>query len=388
MAIEHSRAQRPDLRIVTVEDRRALKAFVRLPESLYRGDPHWVPPLWHDEMRGYDRGHNPILRNSEFVLHLALRGGLPVGRNLVYVDHAFNEFNGSQTGFFGAFESEENGETSAALIDAAEKWLDSRGMEAVRGPIHPTAEIWGFLLRGFDRPPIMMSPYNPPWYNEHFERAGYFKVQDLLVYEADAARNYVMPDRFSRFAQTLLARHPYLRVRPLNRAHIRSEADNMWRISNAAYVGNWGYVPVDRHIVEDLVRRLKPIIDPDAVWFVEDTRRTEGEQAVGYALGFPDINPTLRRISGRLLPFGLPLLLAGARKERNFRLFALGVIPEYQGLGLDVLLYIVLFRALAPRNIRLEANYILEDNYRIRNALEKLGLEHIKTYRVYEKTLI
>ncbi len=376
------------VRIVTVEGKRSLRPFVRLPERLYAGDDRWIPPLWHDEMQAYDRAHNPILKNADFVLHLALRNGEPVGRNLVYVDHAFNSFNSSRIGFFGAFECERNEATSTALIEAAERWLESHGMEAVRGPIHPTAEIWGFLQNGFDRAPIMMSPYNPPWYNDLFESADYYKVQDLLVYEADAKRNYVLPERFARFADTLLNRHPHLRVRPLVRSDIPGEADNMWRISNESYVGNWGYVPVDRHIVEDLVRRLKPIIDPDAVWFVEDSRRPEGQQAVGYALGFPDINPTVKRISGRLFPLGLPRLMAGIKRERNFRLFGLGVIPEYQGLGLDVLLYVMLFRALSPRNIRLEANYILEDNYRIRNALEKLGMEQIKTYRIYEKALL
>jgi len=60
-------------------------------------------------------------------------------------------------------------------------------------------------------------------------------------------------------------------------------------------------------------------------------------------------------------------------------------MPEWQGRGLDVLLYLQLYRALSHRIRRMEANYILEDNLRIRNALEKLDLKLVKTYRVYEK---
>jgi ribosomal protein S18 acetylase RimI-like enzyme len=108
---------------------------------------------------------------------------------------------------------------------------------------------------------------------------------------------------------------------------------------------------------------------------------------VGYALGFPDLNILLRRIRGRLLPFGFLTLLSGARRLRDYRLFGLAVLPAYHGMGLDVLLYVSLFEALQPRGVHLEANYILEDNARIRNALEKLELTRTKVYRVYEKRL-
>jgi ribosomal protein S18 acetylase RimI-like enzyme len=108
---------------------------------------------------------------------------------------------------------------------------------------------------------------------------------------------------------------------------------------------------------------------------------------VGYSLGFPDLNQILRRIRGRLFPFGFLTLLTKLRTVRDFRLFGLAVLPKYHGLGLDVLLYVNLYEALAPRGVRLEANYILEDNLRIRNALIKLGLQQTIVYRVYEKPL-
>ena len=108
---------------------------------------------------------------------------------------------------------------------------------------------------------------------------------------------------------------------------------------------------------------------------------------MGFALGFPDLNVILRRIGGRLLPLGFLQVLFGIRKVTDYRLFGLAVLPAYQGKGLDVLLYLQIYKALSPRIRRLEANYILEDNPRIRNALEKLGLDLVKTYRVYEKSI-
>jgi ribosomal protein S18 acetylase RimI-like enzyme len=358
----------------------SFREFLHLPERLYRGDPDWSPPLWADERRTFTCA-NPILAHSDYRLLLARREGRAVGRVLAYVDRSFNAFYRSATGFFGAFESED-AEAADALLGEAESWLASRGMRSARGPINPVSECWGFLLEGHGRPATFMSPYNPPRYNDYAVGRGYAKAKDLLVYEADALEGYRIPERFLEFRRRLLERRPRLAVRRLELRRLEQEAEAIWRISNEAISGNWGYVPLDRQELTRMFRQLKPIADPDAIWMVEDCGK-----AVGYALGFPDLNVLLRRIHGRLLPFGFLTLLAGVRRLRDFRLFGLAVLPAYHGLGLDVLLYMSLFEALQPRGVRLEANYILEDNARIRNALEKLQLTRSKVYRVYEKGL-
>ena len=152
---------------------------------------------------------------------------------------------------------------------------------------------------------------------------------------------------------------------------------------NTAVSGNWGYVPIEIDEVKDLVRKLKAIVDPDAIWFVEDNR-----VPVGCALGFPDINRIIKKNRGRMFPFGFIRFITGLKKIRDYRLWALAVLKEYHGMGLDVLLYAKLYEALLPKGIRMEANYILEDNHHIKNAIEKLGMIKIKTYRVYEKKLV
>ena len=370
------------IQILEVKSRRELRTFVFFPEALYRGNPNWAPPLWHDELKSYSAKNNPILANSDFILLLAKRGKEVVGRNLVYVDRSFNAYYGLAIGFFGAFECVDDPDAAAALLAETEAWLRQRGMAAVRGPIHPVAESWGFLLQGFDSPPVFMAPYNPPYYHDLVLRQGYAKVKDLLAYEADAASGYRIPERFTRFCLALRARTPRLTVRRIDPRQLQRDAEHIWEISNIALKDNWGYVPLGREVLQDMVAKLKPVLDPDAVWLAFD-----GDRAVGYSLGFPDINTILARIRGRLLPFGFLRLLAGIKKIRRYRLFGLAVLPEYHNRGLDVLLYVSLHDALAPRGILLEANYILEDNFKIRNPLEKMGLRLTKTYRIYEKNL-
>ncbi len=359
-----------------------IRRFISFPRTLYRGDPFWAPPLWADEKGAYSPGKNAILAHSDFALLLAEDGPEVLGRSLVYVDRNFNAFYGASTGFFGAFECVNDLAVAAALDDAAVKWLSERGMRVVRGPIHPISESWGFLSDGFQAPPVFMAPYNPPHYNDFMQRLGYSKAKDLLAYEASTERNYGIPRRFWDFAEHFLARNPGFSVRRLSLKELSRDADSILDISNVALKDNWGYVPLDREEFQEMFRKLRPIADPDAVWFVEDKGKP-----VGFALGFPDLNVILRRIGGRLFPFGFLDLLFGVRRLLDYRLFGLAVLPEYQGKGLDVLLYLQIYRALSPKIRRLEANYILEDNVRIRNALEKLALDRVKTYRIYEKSI-
>jgi GNAT superfamily N-acetyltransferase len=359
-----------------------MRRFVRFPRNLYRLDPCWAPPLWMDERGAYTARRNAILAHSDYTLLLAEEDRRVVGRSLVYVDHNFNSFYRARTGFFGAFECVEDFSVARALDQAAVSWLSARGMDRVRGPIHPVAESWGFLLEGFGQPPVFMAPYNPAWYNTFMDRLGYEKAKDLLAYEGSPERDYQIPERFSRFSEKRLAPGSGLTVRPLSMKNLVRDADAIFRISNDSLKDNWGYVPLDRDELQDMFRKLKPIADPEAIWFVED----QGVP-VGYALGFPDLNTILRRTGGKMFPFGFLHVLFGIRKVKDYRLFGLAVLPRYHGRGLDVLLYMELFRALSPRIRRLEANYILEDNAKIRNALEKLGLDLVKTYRVYEKAI-
>jgi GNAT superfamily N-acetyltransferase len=369
------------MQIVEARGRADLRHFIYFPQRLYRNDSLWAPPLWSEERETFS-ARNPVLARSEFACLLAVAGRKVLGRILAYVDREYNRYYGSRIGLFGSFECIEDEEVAAALLTAAEDWLLRRGMERVRGPINPISECWGFIIEGFERSPMFMAPYNPPHYNRFVTARGYEKVKDLLVYEADSRDGYRIPERFVAFRSALLRRRPSIRIRRLDMRRLSREAEAICRISNEAIRDNWGYVPLDAGELEVMFGKLRPIADPDAIWFVEDA----GEP-VGYCLGFPDLNQILRRIRGRLFPFGFLTLLTRLKKVRDFRLFGLAVLPRYQGMGLDVLLYMSLYEALAPRGVRLEANYILEDNPRIRNALTKLGMVQTTVYRVYEKPI-
>ncbi|HHU87829.1 MAG: GNAT family N-acetyltransferase [Sphaerochaetaceae bacterium] len=371
------------MQIVEAQTKKDIKDFALFPKRLYQDSPYWVPPLWGEEMSAYDGETNVMLKGNDHALLLAKdSNGEILGRTLVYIDNQFNQFYKAKTGFFGAFETVDDQVVASALLEASVEWLRSRQMEVMRGPIHPIAESWGFLIKGYDSLPVLMAPYNPPYYHTLMENFGLEKAMDLFAYEVDLDKGYTIPERIERFVTFFQTKNRHFTCRPIDVKNLVEEANHIWRISNSSLLDNWGYVPVDASVIEDMIKRLKDILDPNAVWFVEDKGRP-----VGYALGFPDPNPTIKAIKGKMFPLGFTKLLKVRSKETRYRLFALAVLPEYHGMGLDVLLYKNLHDALKGRLTLLEANYILEINWNIRNALEKLNMERTKEYRIYEMAL-
>jgi GNAT superfamily N-acetyltransferase len=368
--------------VKSVKNNRDLKKFIYLPLKIYEDDSVWVPPMWSSEYKEYRDGKNAVLAHSDYQLFLAYLDGKTVGRIIVYIDYNFNKFYETQTGFFGAFESINDPDVAKSLLQKAETWLAEKGMISVRGPIDPVAEKWGFVSEGFEKDQIFMSPHNPAYYNKFVDLKGYSKAKDLLVYSADMGESYRMPERFKRFSEYLLKKKPNFTVRKIELKNINSEAEHIWKIMNTAVSGNWGYVPIEIDEVKDIVKKLKAIVDPDAILFVEDNG-----VPVGCALGFPDINKIIKKNQGRIFPFGFIRFITGLKKIKDYRLWGLAVLEEYHGMGLDVLLYTKLYEALLPKGVRMEANYILEDNVFIKNALLKLGMTKIKEYRVYEKKI-
>lgn len=368
--------------VLEVDSPRLYRQFYRLPARLYAQESRWVPPLWSDERRGY-QSSNPMLDGVDFTLLLAydsqdITRERPLGRLMVYHDQAFNESQGEQVALFGAYDAVNDRRVTKSLMDRAKVWAADRGLRGILGPINPVAEFWGVLIQGFDESAMFLTPYNYRYYHDNLTMAGLEKAMDLYAYQADAKTGYTIPHRYQRFRELFFKRNPGFSLRSFDLRRIDREADAIYEISNIALAANWGYVPVSREVMGDMVKRLRPIIDPRAIWFVEDQGRP-----VGFCLGWPDFNLVLEKTRGRLLPFGWTHLLTTLPRVRDYRLFGLAVLPEYHGRGLDALLYMSLYEALAPRGIRLEANWILENNHRMNRALVNLGLERTKTYRLY-----
>lgn len=364
--------------IVQATTKAQVREFALFPYAHYRGDSGWIPPLRSEQTRLFAPETNPLLRHCDYVLFLLRDGGRTVGRVAAFVDHLAVDYWQTPIGFFGSYECVDDSAASCLLLNAARDFLRARGMGIMRGPISFSSQEWGFVVLGYQHSPTIMAPYNPPYYNAHAEAYGLRKAKDLLVYEADVSKGYVIPERYLRMMDAIAERHG-VSLRPLNMRRYHEDAQIIMDLSNLSIAHNWGYYPVTEAEAEQMARDLKQIVHPEAVLIAE-----VGGRAIGFTITLPDINVLLRGLNGRLFPFGFVKLLWGLPRLRRYRFFALGVHPDYHGLGIDALLYARTWQALAHRNVRVEIDYVLEDNVPMNNALKRLGVTHIKTYRVYE----
>ena len=359
---------------------RSLSRFVALPYRLHTSDPLWTPPLRMEVRKLLSRQKNPFFEHAEAEYFLARREGRVVGRIAAIHNRLHNEVHGDKAGFFGFFECEDDAAAAGALFDAVAAWLRARGLDTMRGPANFSVndEI-GLLVDGFDTPPVLMMPHNPRRYVPLVEGAGFTKAKDLIVFQRAAT---ALPQRLADGAALLEKRYK-IRTRSIDMKRFGDEVALVKKLYNAAWQKNWGYVPMTEHEIDHLAKQLKQIVVPELVIFAE----REGE-TIGFAVALPDLNVALRRNrSGRLFP-GIVKILWAARGIHRLRIALLGALPEWQGRGVDALLYKRIWETAMQLGYDWgEAGWILEDNQPMVNGLVRMGFEPYKTYRVYDRAV-
>ncbi|HEX9704888.1 MAG TPA: GNAT family N-acetyltransferase, partial [Gemmatimonadales bacterium] len=359
---------------------RDLDRFIAFPYEHHSGNPLWVPQLRMDVRTLLSPKKNPFFQHAAAQYFLARTNGRVVGRIAAIKNDAHNREHRDKVGFYGFFESVNDQGVANALFDAAARWLRQHGFDTMRGPMSPSVnDECGLLVWGFDTPPAVMMPHNPPSYVELTERAGFSKAMDLLVYESTGIE---MPERLVRAAK-LVAERRGITLRPLDMKRFNAEVELVKRIYNQAWEKNWGFVPLTDAEIDHLAKQLKPVVVPELVLFAE----AKGEP-IGFAACLPDLNVALKRNpSGRLFP-GILRVLWHARKIHRLRILLLGVLPQFRSTGVDALMYHWIWDKGTARGFNWgEAGWILEDNAAMNNAIARLGFRHYKTYRVYDKRL-
>jgi GNAT superfamily N-acetyltransferase len=366
--------------VVEASSRPLLREFVELPYSMYPRSGHWVPPLKRDEYRRFSPRHNPFLEHAVITPWLARANGDIVGRVAAIEDRLHNEVHAERAVWFGFLEARDL-QTAAALLGAVERWGMDRGARVVRGPANPSLnESVGLLVDGFDEDPYLLMPFNPPEYASFVERSGYRKVKDLFAWTIDMS--VPLGERVERVARRASRRHAIV-IRPAELSAFDRDLAIVQEIYRAAWSDNWGFVAPTDGEIRQLAKDLRPVLDPEILLIAEIDGRP-----VGCALAFPDINQVLRRMNGRLWPFGLVHFLRRRSIVTQARVALLGVLPDYRRSGLYPLLVSELYRRAAARGYRRgELSWTLEDNEAINAGIEAAGGRHYKTYRVYEKPL-
>lgn len=367
-----------------VSDKKQLKAFIDFPHELYKDDPNYVPELFIAQRDLLSPGKHPFHEHSKLQPFLAVDNGKILGRIAAIQNTIHNQTYSRTDGFFGFFDCIEDQETANMLIAAAENWARQRGLTSLIGPVNfSTNEICALLIDGFDGPPVVMMPYNPPFYLDLLENAGFIKKVDLRAYRFTAGTYNDRVLRLTSAIRERLQRNNII-IRKIDMRNFKAEAKALREVYNKAWDQNLGFVPMTEKEFDYLAKDLKLIMDPDFCLVAE-----QDGKLVAFSLSIPNINEILIKIKkGRLFPFGLLKLLLLKRRVKGVRLMALGVIDGYRKMGIEACLYGLTTQAFQDKKMEYaEVSWTLEHNDLINKPIEQMNGIPYRKYRILEKAI-
>ena len=328
---------------------------------------------------------NPFFKHSKIKFFIAKKDGKVVGRIAGIINDNHNKTHKDKIGFFGFFESINDTNVSGLLFNAVEEWLKEQGMNTIRGPVNPSMnDETGLLVEGFDSPPVLLSTYNPKYYQNLIAASGFNKAMDLFAYWLKN-EDYVS-DKMER-ANEIITKRYGLTFRPINlkdKEQFKKDVESIKYVYNNAWEDNWGFVKMTDEEIDFLAADLKTFVDPNYVIFVE----SNGKMA-GIIIALPDLNQVLIHNKKGKLPGALYHLITKKKKIDTLRILALGIMPEFRGKGIDSALYYQIGKVSRPRGIKYgEASWILENNEMMNRGLTQIMKgKRYKVFRLFEKEI-
>jgi len=374
-----------ELQVITVKSKSDLVRFIKSQWNFYQNDKYFIPPIIADRIKLLSKDKNPFFKHAEMELFMVESDGKVVGRIAAIKNDNHNLVHNDKMGFFGFFECIDNQEVANMLFDQAANWLKSKGLTHARGPLNPSIndEI-GTLIEGFDDSPQILMPYNPRYYPKIIENAGFAKVKDLFAYKLHY-RDFAT-DKMKRL-QGLLREKYKVTVREVNfknKKQFLEDIETLKVIYNQAWQPNWGAVKMTDEEFDFMASDLKPIAEQSLVYIID----VKGKPA-GFHIALPDLNQVFKYNRSGSMVGAIWHMLTKKRRINRVRIMVLGVLPEFQKLGLDAILYYESGERADKLKLNdAEASWILEDNEMMNKGLTtSMNGKVYKKYRVYEKAL-
>jgi hypothetical protein len=342
------------MQLIEVTDRSLEREFIKVNVEVNRNDPNYIRPLDKDIMNIFDAGKNKALRHAEHIRWVLKHNGRYIGRVAAFVNKRYkNRGDDMPVGGMGFFDCIDDQQAANMLFDASKNWLASKGMQAMDGPINlgERDRWWGLLVEGFSPPPYCMN-YNPPYYRKLYETYGFRKFFNQYCY-ALHVKDPLQPKFFERHAQ--VSQIPGMRACHIDKKNLEKYAQDFATVYNKAWAGHGGLKELSKEIVMKMFAQMKPVMDERIVWFVY-----HNEEPIALWVNIPDLNQWFKYLNGRFDLWGkLKFLFVKATRRCNkFTGIVFGVVPEWQGKGVDS--YMIVEGSFVIQPARLYDEYELQ----------------------------
>lgn len=374
-----------ELMIKEVTSKKEMKRFIRLNYELYKDCPYSVPDLYEDMVDTFST-KNAAMEFCDAAYFLAYRGVRIVGRVAAIINRKANERWGQQAVRFGYIDFIDDEAVSRALIDTVEQWGRERGMTSIEGPLGFTdMDAEGMLIEGFDELSTNATIYNYPYYPRHMERLGLEKSADWVEMLIQVPTS--VPERMERIAKIVTDKYG-LQIKKFtsHKEIARQYGREIFSVINEAFKPLFGYSELTDRQIDQYVKTYLPFIDLKLVSLITD----RDGRLICVGISMPSLSRALQKAKGRLLPFGWFHLLKAMKwkKPDTLDLMLVGVLPEYQGKGVNALLFCDLIPTYLAEGYKyVETNPELELNTKVQSQWIYFERRQHKRRRCYRKNL-
>ena len=320
------------MQLIPVNDTITAQQFIQVAVQLNKQDPNWIRPLDKDINEVFDKDKNKTFRFG-LVVRWILKdnNGKLAGRIAAFVNKKYkNKGDDMPIGGIGFFECINNQAAADLLFDNAKHWLIQKGMGAMDGPINfgERDRWWGLITKGYFEPLYCMN-YNPPYYVTLFENYGFRLFYNQVCFAMDAKKKIAQKTQ-ERYDSIL--GNPDISMRLVNKNELEKYAVDFTTIYNKAWAGHGGLKQMAKEQVLIMFKKMKPVMDEKILYFAYC--KTE---PIAMFINLPDINQYFKHFKGR---FGLLQKLEFVwrqkfRRSKKFVGLVFGIVPEWQGKGID-----------------------------------------------------
>lgn len=371
------------MKIVEVTNEDLVQKYLLFPAELYKDDPNWIRPLDDDINKVFDRKKNKFFKHGDLARWLLLDANNKViGRTSAFVNES-KAYNFEQpTGGMGFFDCINDKDAAFLLFDTCKQWLQERGMEAMDGPVNfgERNNWWGLLIDGFTEPTYGMN-YNPPYYKDLFEAYG-FKIY-FYQYSYGLKMNAPRPEKYYEKSKILMQDKNY-HFEHVDTKRIEKFTEDFRYIYNKAFGGREGVKEMTPTQATNLMRSLKPVMVDYLMWF-----GYYKEEPIAIFFMMPELNQYFKYVNGKMNWLGKAKFVWHRWRKscRKVFGFVFGVIPDFQGKGVEGSIVIAANKVVQPK-LRwddIELTWIADFNPKMMKVAENLGAKIVKTHVTYRK---
>lgn len=368
--------------LTEVTDRKSKKKFLEAAKIIYKNDKTWVCPFDNEINAIFDPEKNTYFNHGEAQRWILTDNSKNIiGRIAAFVDYNMAHSYDQPTGGIGFFECINDKPAAFLLFNTAKEWLQKKGMEAMDGPINfgETDKYWGLLVDGFTHPSFEV-PYNHPCYQDLFESYGFKPYYKMEGFHLDLTKP--MSERFTKIAKWV-ANKPGYEFRHFTWKEQKKFTTDFAEVFNKAWASfKVHFEPLEVEYIRRTLQKAKAIIDEEFIWFAYFK-----EKPVAIYLMFPDLNQILKFMNGKLNLLNMIKFVYLKKRKTMTRAKGLlmGVIPEYQGLGIESAFILNLLKVLEKKSHykEVEFSWVADFNPKMRKLFISVGSVPAKQYITY-----